>query len=175
MVGVQTPDAGGDMKKSVYDSDLDSAFEEAIFKLGLFPRVIPHKVRKVASDDLRHSIDANVANSAGTAWRKDKTLVFTNGIKGVLRVKFDMIGQPGSDCGKLTDKDGTLVGVAKDGTNCAAYQTHSQDITVDFPAGGELQLWTSDNGCNTGVENFRVYYVNDATATPDAVATTGGD
>lgn len=162
--------------KATYDSDLDGKFDEAIFKLGLFPRTLAHKVRKIASNDLRHSIDAIVTNSSGsTAWRKDKTLVFTNGIKGTLRIAFEMIGQSGSDCGKVTDKDGNLLGVAKDGTNCAVYQTHSQDVAVDFEAGGELQLHSSDNGCTTGLKNFRVYYINDATATPDAVAVTGAD
>ena len=164
-----------DMTKAVYDSDENGKIVESIFDYGVWPKTNGRVVRKVASNDLRHSIDAAIENSSGLTWRKDKTLVFTEGIKGVIRVKFDLKNQPGTGCGKLTDKDGTLLGAAQDAADCSTYQTKSQDITVDFAPDGELQLWSRDAGCSTWVQNMRVYYLNDSTSTPDIVAVTGAD
>jgi hypothetical protein len=45
---------------------------------------------KKASDNLRNSHDAEINDQTGASYVKQKTMTFTNGIKGTLRVKFDL-------------------------------------------------------------------------------------
>lgn len=171
----ETTDLTGYCDKATYDGDADGKFANSMQEIGFNPVIDAKLFSKKASEDLRHSIDAAIENSEGSAWRKEKTLVFTEGVKGIIRVKVDVKGNDAVDCVKLTDKDGTLLGVAQKPDGCAAYATKSQDITVDFVADDEIQVWSSDNGCNTFIENFRVYYANDDTAVGVAVAVTGAD
>lgn len=182
MVGV----TGTDMEKGVYDPNLDGVIalaqteadmKQSVYDIkGALGVAKNHLYEKIASDTLRHSIDATLQEN-GTTYVKKKTLTFTNGIKGTIRIKFDL--KDGSDVawGILTQNGATPggagdLGVAQDGTT-TSYVTQSQDIAVDIPAGETIDLWLKTAAGSAFTENLRFYY-NNATAVV-LVAATGGD
>ena len=166
----------GDMLKSTYDPNEDGKFAQETQEHGYNPATAAVLFKKIASDDLQHSIDAEIQNYSGSGeWRKDKTLVFDNGIKGVIRVKFETKGPVSGTTVKLTDKDGTLLGAEQVAGSCATYQPKSQDLTIDFSANAEISLWTRDTGCQIYIRYLRFYYANDTTSPIVPVAVTGAD
>lgn len=118
--------------------------------------VIPKEV----SDNLRNSHDAEVDTSTtGAAYAKIKTMTFTNGIKGNLRVKFDLKDNASYVGYGRVYKNGVALGAIKTGTD--NYVTESEDIDVGTIAAGEtLELWgkAEHASAHVFVKNFRCYY-----------------
>ena len=136
---------------------------------------IEDRVTKKASDVLRHSIDAE-SHTTSSTYQKVKTLTFTNGIKGVLRIKGDLKCSGYSVKTQLT-KDGATPGTGNDlgteqSSGSTSYATVSQDASVDIAAGETIDVWLKQSfgGYHAYLENWRFYYDNDA-----IIATTGGD
>lgn len=99
---------------------------------------------KVASDNNRHthSYDGNRAPDA-SAYVQVAGMVFTNGIKGTLRVETDISSTNNTAKCEIKYKvDGVGKGVFKQSNHIyGTYTTVTQDIVLDIPAGGELELW----------------------------------
>ena len=132
---------------------------------------------KVASENLRHSIDAaKTVTSATYVQVTDKTLTFTNGIKGVIRVKATI--DPALDKTgyyKLL-KNGIGDPLAAEQSVVTNPLTGSDDITVDWDPGTTLNLFAKQTpDGNLNVTNFRVYYDDGAEFSAIPVAVTGAD
>ena len=172
MVGVYAP--GGDMLKADYDADEDSKI--AIAQLKIIPGdIVAQMIPKVVSDNLRHS-DNTIGTVLGTTYTKRGTITFTNGIKGILRIKVDIYTSAAGGARAIMTQNGATpngsnIGVEQSEAE-TSYQTHSQDIAVDIPAGESIDLWTKNTvGTRiTYARNWRFYYDNKA-----AVAVTGAD
>ena len=130
-----------------------------------------------ATDNLRVSIDAEVYHSTAT-YTKKRTLTFTNGIKGVLRIKFERKGTLAETYYHILTQNGATPGT---GHNIGTEQTHegdnsyvghqsSQDVTVDIPAGETIDLWMKRTGASGSVyvKELRFYWLI-------SIITTGGD
>jgi hypothetical protein len=119
-------------------------------------------VTKKVSDVLKNSHDVEVDTaSTGVSYVKVKTMTFTYGIKGNLRVKFDWKSNNGSYTvyGRIY-KNGVALGTADGGVN-TTYQTFSEDIDVGTIAAGEtLELWGKAEHASAHVllQHFRCYY-----------------
>jgi hypothetical protein len=118
-------------------------------------------IPKEVSDNLRNSHDAEITDQTGATYVKQKTMTFTHGIKGNLRVKFDRKSNNASyHIYGAVYKNGALLGTP-DGGNDTAYQTISEDIDVGTIAAGEtLELWgKAEHASAVGYwQNFRCYY-----------------
>lgn len=176
MVGVSTPDAGGDMKREVYDSNLDNRFGSDVMGIAC---EIAKMYAKVASNNLRHAIDA-ASTTEEQAWTKENTMTFTNGIKGTLRFKFTINRNDAGDAYGIMTKDGATPGGAGDlGIEIhkinAGDAIHAQDLAVDFAPGATIDIWGKRGTGGTGIllSLWRVYYDN--ATIPVAVASTGDD
>jgi hypothetical protein len=136
---------------------------------------MPHLIDKQASDNLRHSHDA-VANNTSQTYAKMKTITFTNGVRGILRVKFDVkldAAETGVSYGKIY-KNGVAIGTEQ--TNGTTdYVTKSEDLTDTWLPGDTIELYgkTFTEGEHCYVKDFRLYYddnpviaVTAATGTP---------
>jgi len=124
---------------------------------------IPKKV----SDNLRNSHDAIVSDQTGATYVKQKTITFTYGIKGTLRVKFQRKCNNASYIvyGAVY-KNGVLIGTPCGGTQ-TTYQDCDEDIDVGTIAAGEtLELWGRAEHASALVylQNFRIYYDNEGSA-----------
>jgi len=112
----------------------------------------------IASDTLWHSHDAQ-GQAPYQSWTKIKTMTFTTGISGVLRVKFDLQsdGGLGNPHAKLY-KNGVAVGTDQSMSG-QGWVTKSEDLTITLADNDTLELWGYVNsGYNCLVQNFRVYY-----------------
>ena len=170
MVGITS--SGNWMTKEVYDNDANGLVNK--IDIG----VIDAEQRlKVASDDLRHSIDA-IDTVTVAVYEKQKTLTFTNGIKGVIRIKFNIYNPGGYWTHAFLTKNGVVPGGGSDlGSEQSTQHTtgavKSQDITVDLTAGETIDLWVHteyDPGEDGAVKELRFYYSEEIN-----VAVTGGD
>ena len=126
-------------------------------------------ITKVVSDNLRNSHDGEVVHDNIT-YAKKKTITYTNGIAGVLRVKFDMRGS-GNECRAFVRKNGVEIGAVQ-GTTSTTYVTKSQDIDFGkIKAGETIELWLSKYYSNlVYAENFRIYYDDEVLATAVAAS-----
>ena len=153
-----------DMKKSIYDSDEDNVIEGSNIDLtGKAGCLRAEHIPKKASNTLRHSHDSIEAYE-GFNWALIKKITFTYGIKGILRIKFDM---------KNWGIDGTLTyGRIYKNSNPIGneqivdenvYHTYSEDIDVGtIKPGGSIELWGKNaSGAKGSYKNFRIYYDND--------------
>lgn len=193
----------GDMSKIVYDPNLNGKIATAQIEvdsdlvMGAYDILLgvnqtvdtidingagsltTHAITKIVSDDLRHSIDAEAVGTTGqSTYELMKELTITNGIKGVLRVKYDMkknwvtyIGY-----GQIFVNN-VAVGSVKEitGGGSDAYVTQSEDIDFGLlTAGDKIQLKTkvSQESTICYVENLRFYYADNTLV---AVAVTGAD
>jgi hypothetical protein len=121
----------------------------------------PHWMHKVASNNLRHSHDSEIAHDV-TDYVQVKGITFPNGLKGVIRVKYDALTTDSETpyyCYAKLCIDGTILG-SEDTMVDEEYTTFTQDITQDFDSTNELQLWikSSKSGVYCYVRNLRVYY-----------------
>lgn len=129
-----------------------------------------HGMKKVVSDNLCNSHDAEITHSINDAsYHKLKTITLTNGLSvdtgKAIRVKFDVKSNNASYWvyGRVY-KNGAAVGSAQ-GTLSTTYVTKSEDIDIGEIAAGEtLELWgkAQASGATIYVENWRLYYSNDA-------------
>jgi len=161
----------GDMEKSVYDADDDGKFPNDLQEIGYNPVTSAILFTKKVSDVLRHSHDAEVVkNTDNTTYSIEKTITFTNGVKGVLRIKYDL-GRVacGTAYGRLY-KNGVAIGTEQ--SRAADYLTFSEDIDVGTIEIGEILELKLKNSldCDTKARNLRIYYDNDDTAASVAVA-----
>lgn len=119
---------------------------------------------KIVSDNLRNSHDAEVDTpSTGATYVKVKTMTFTYGVKGTLRIKYDLKDNVGYIGYGRVYKNGVALGAEKTGTD--NYVTESEDIAVGTIAAGEtLELWVKAEhaSCHTFIRNFRCYYDDDS-------------
>jgi hypothetical protein len=170
----------GDMKKSDYDSNLDGviaiAQTEANMKTSDYDPDTNNKIagaqleddlivngiaRKIISNNLRHSHDAEVTENSAGSWIKHKSFTFAQGLSGDIRVKVDVKGQSGLGVAKLLHNGITLLGSARQPNSCAVYLTTTEDLNnLNIEKGDTIELWLKDMGCNTYAENFRIYYDN---------------
>jgi len=113
---------------------------------------------KEPSDTLRYSDDAQVTSYAAT-YEKKKTITLDKGVKGRLRVKFDLrrFEAGGVPIGRVY-KNGVPMGAEQYGDG--AWATFVEDIDVGFMLPGEtLELWLKQGGgCDSTARNFRVHY-----------------
>jgi hypothetical protein len=120
---------------------------------------------KIVSDNLRNSHDAEVSGQTGAVYVKQKTMTFTNGVKGTLRIKFDRkVNNATYFIYGAVYKNGVLIGTP-DGGNDTAYTNFSEDIDVGTIAAGEtLELWLkAEHVSSIGyLQNFRCYYDDDS-------------
>ena len=136
----------------------------------------PEMFNKVVSENLRHSDDVGDTDTNDTYEIKE-TITFTYGIKGTLRIKFDLRRSTGVTAyGKIQANDIDVGAVQSEAG--AVLTTKSQDIAIDIAPGQTITLLTKcDGGTNAHQwEHFRIYYDNAATSTYNvAVAVTGAD
>ena len=164
------------MSKTVYDPDGDGKI--ALAELVLIGQIESHHRGKIVSNDLRHSIDAEV-NQLGQTYTKKKTLTFTNGYKGDMRVKFDIKSTSAANAAKgILTKNGATPTVDDIGAEQSqldtTYVTKSQDVAIDFVPGDTIDLWikTVHDSVTAYVINLRFYYTENAAI---IVTTSGGD
>lgn len=168
----------GDLNMGAYDIKSDSVKESTVgagvdidgvaFKDdkvrsidSLDGSVIPKKV----SDNLRNSHDAEITDQTGATYVKQKTITFTHGIKGTLRVKFGIKRAAGFTAYGKVYKNGVALGAEQTATD--AYVTKSEDIDVGSIAAGEtLELWGKAEHASGLVylKEFRCYYDNEGSA-----------
>jgi hypothetical protein len=120
-------------------------------------------VKKEASDNLRHSHDAESGTFSTGTYVKQKTMTFANGIQGTLRVKFALWSNSGiQEAFGAVYKNGALIGTPQHHSDSGTYNTYSEDIDVGVIAAGEtLELWGKVETANDGkVKEFRAYYNN---------------
>jgi hypothetical protein len=123
--------------------------------------VIPKKV----SDNLRNSHDAEITDQTGATYVKQKTITFTHGIKGTLRVKFSIKRAAGFTAYGKVYKNGVALGAEQTATD--DYATKNEDIDVGTIAAGEtLELWGKAEHASALVylKEFRCYYDNEGSA-----------
>lgn len=158
--------AGGDLSGLNVDADLDMAaynlktddIKESTSAAGvnvdgvdmkdseiLTPSVLNAVAfAKVASDNNRHahSYDGNRAPDA-SVYAKVAGMVFTNGIKGTLRVETDISSSNNTaKCEIKYMHNAVQKGIVKQSNHIhATYTTVTQDIALDIAAGEELELW----------------------------------
>ena len=112
-----------------------------------------------ASDTLRHSNDtARSTNS--TEFTKMKEIKVNKGIRGTIRVKFDLRSASSLDTAEARIyKNGSPVGTTRS-TNETAYQTYTEDLNLILDAGDKLQIYgrISSAAGHCYVRNFRLYY-----------------
>lgn len=105
---------------------------------------------KVVSDINRHahSYDSHRAHDCSVA-AKVAGMVFADGLKGTVRVELSISSSNGTAQGNARfEVDGVQKGITKDSNSNVHgnYEATTQDIALDIPAGGELELWTwNDN------------------------------
>jgi hypothetical protein len=126
--------------------------------------VVPKKV----SDNLRNSHDAEITDQTGATYAKQKTITFTHGVKGTLRIKYDIHTNNGSyTVYGAVYKNGVLLGTPSAAHTNTSYETESEDIDVGSIAAGEtLELWgKAEHASALGSwEHFRCYYDNEGSA-----------
>lgn len=123
---------------------------------------------KIASDDLRYSNDAEVSKllAISSAYTKYKRIIFTDGIKGNLRIKFDMSNSQASCArGKLYKNDAVIGAVQTGNATPDTYFTYSQDLDVGtMGATNYLDVYCSnvhtENTNTVKIRNFRVYHAD---------------
>jgi len=131
---------------------------------------------KVASDNLRHSIDEYVTkDSQDYVLIDNKELTFTNGIKGVIRVKCYHDAPSGQTVYSKLYKNGEDLGGVEHSIGSGSSETWSEDITVDFEAGDKLQVYGKTSSGTGAWHSFRVYYDDGTGFSAVAVAVTGAD
>ena len=118
---------------------------------------------KDPSDNLRNSHDAEAHHGINdTSYHLLKTMTFTYGIKGNLRIKFDRKANGAYAVYGRVYKNGVALGTADGGVD-QTYQNFSEDIDIGTIAPGEtLELWGKAEaaGAEIWVQNFRLYYDN---------------
>lgn len=161
----ETTDLSAYMAKATYDVDATGKADHIDGPGGLPAQCFD----KAVSDNLRHSHDAETTTTDHVAYVKVKTITFTRGIKGILRVKFHLGTNNASYLayGRIY-KNGVALGTAQ--STLTVYtpspELFSEDLDVGTIAVGEtLELWAkATDGYESRTSNFRVYYDNDAGA-----------
>jgi hypothetical protein len=173
VASISTIDVDGDLDMGAYDLKTDDIIESTSNhgvdvegvnmennKLTTVDAIGESVISKSVSDNLRNSHDAEVDTSTtGASYVKVKTMTFTDGIKGTLRVKFALKKAGGYTGYGRVYKNGVAIGAAKTGTD--AWETESEDIDVGTIAPGEtLELWGKAEHANAHVylKEFRTYY-----------------
>lgn len=150
---VDGKDVGGAMLAATFDPDSDDVIEGAQVAIN------PAHTKKLVSDNLRHSIDGEGIPNNHT-YALQETMTFTNGIKGTLRVKFDINNHTSNNVWGRIYKNGVALGAEQ--TTAGGYTTKSEDIDVGTLAPGDtLELWCRSDTDYYKYKNFRVYYDNE--------------
>lgn len=155
----------GGMQRSVYDSNYNGKVDSVDKAV-----ITPVNIEKQVSDNIRNSNDPEVYAESG-AWLLKKTFTLTEGIKGNIKIDFDMKGNStGRNTHCILTKNGNLpgtgydLGVQQDLAGIIAYETKTQDIEVDINEGGTIDLWgkygTGSGATRVYMRNFRLKYDN---------------
>jgi len=195
-INVTLRGGSGDMLKAVYDPNLDDVIAKAQLDTDLMDKatydtdsdnkvdaVSPGAIdslmhKKIASDDLRHAIAAPVTETSAS-YIKKKTLTFTVGFKGTMRIAWDtktsyyvspgavsILTQDGA-----TPDTGHNLGTVQYGAT-TSYVNKTQDIALDIPAGETIDLWMKIGASETAyVQNLEFHYAEEAIP----VTVTGAD
>ncbi|MDJ1422571.1 MAG: hypothetical protein M5U10_11730 [Candidatus Methanoperedens sp.] len=128
-------------------------------------RDIPHLRPKAASANLRHSHDSLSSAVSTSTYELLKTMTFTYGIRGTLRIAFRLVGSGGGTSYARVYKNGSPIGTVQT-QNGSTSSTKTEDINVgSLSSGGTLEVWGSSDefgGQTTAVQEFRIYYDNAA-------------
>ena len=133
--------------QTVDGKDVGSDFLEATDS-GL---LIPHLILKKASDTNRHS-HANPLSRDANTYGKMRTHTFTNGIKGTLRLQFDILRTATATSAQgIMTRNGATPGTGSDigveqTTTSTSFDTKTQDIAIDFVAGDTIDYWIKRTG-----------------------------
>ena len=138
--------------------------------------LMPQNKDKIASDNLRHSIDAQseFAQYEDYTQIPNKIFTFTHGIKGVIRVKGLHDAAIGGTVYTRLLKN-TAGGSLYDRNFGEAGETWSTDLTVDWGAGTTLNWFGKTSAHNCHWANFRIYYDDGTGFSAVPVAVTGAD
>jgi hypothetical protein len=133
----------------------------------------PHWMPKVASNNLRHSHDSEIAFDS-TDYVQVKGITFPNGLKGVIRVKFDALTTDSETpyyCYAKVCINGVQLGLENTIID-EEYSTFVHDIDQDWESTDELELWIKSSKADVYcyARNFRVYYDDGGTYDVIAVA-----
>lgn len=153
----------GIMAQHTYDDDEDGVIKSPEISLAdAVGEVGAPQILKIASDVLRHSYDAEQFNQVG-AYTERKRITFTNGIKGTLRIKFDIKSWAATSTtyAKIY-KNGVALGSEQTEAG-GAYATKTEDIDVGVLLPTEyltLHMYSADGVTGAYVTNLRIYYDN---------------
>ena len=128
-----------------------------------------YHIGKVVSDNNRHADNTEHAGTH-TTYAKQSTFTFTNGIKGTLRINFEMKMVAGTTSMQaFLTKNGVIPGGGSDlgveqSTSSTSYVNKTQDLAVDLAAGETIDLWSKQIGGSPGgnfVDTFHIDYDNE--------------
>lgn len=154
----ETTDLSAYLDKATYDADNDGMVDNldvGALRASNFPKVVSTTPRNGHTN----IVDIPVGD---TSWTKYKTITFTNGIKGVLRITFELDDDTCIDAYAEVRKNGVLIG-AEQSNNTSSYVLKSQDIDIGVVEAGEtIELWGKNDGNGTAhLKEFRILYDND--------------
>jgi hypothetical protein len=131
---------------------------------------------KIASDNNRHahSYDSLRTHDC-SAWAKVAGMVFAKGLKGTIRVEVSVSSTNPTARGNVKFMlSGVQQGNEEDsgGHEHPTYEANTQDIAVDIPAGGVLEMWSN---CDNTVHDvyaklWKIDYDNAAAGVAVAMA-----
>ena len=131
-------------------------------------QLIPHYFIKKASDTKRHG-HAGVLSHDTATYAKFRTHTFTNGIKGTLRLQFDILRTAAATSAQaIMTKNGATPGTGSDlgteqTTTLTSFQTKTQDVAVDLDAGATIDYWLKRTGAAglAQIQNCDIDYDDD--------------
>jgi len=164
---------GNSMATFIGASDLVSFASSIIFTTGALMHSggdsFSYMIEKQAAATLRHSHDAE-ANTTNSTWTLAKTITFNHGLKGEARFVFELkfvdnAGDGATAYGRIY-RNGVALGTEQSTTD-TVYASKSEDITYNWLADDECQLWIkTDDGTEfdaAWVQNFTIRYDNNQT------------
>jgi len=127
----------------------------------------PQIIVKKASDTNRHTF-ANPVSTDLNTYQKMRTHIFTNGIKGTLRLQFDILRNAAATSTQgIMTKNGATPGTGSDigveqTTTSTSFVTKTQDVAIDFVAGDTIDYWLKRTGAAglAQIQNCDVDYDN---------------
>lgn len=138
MVGITLP-RGGDMEKATYDTNVSNKVDD--IDMG---KITASKIEKIVSATVRHGVSDNsdeVQHQLNETLTTVKTFVFTDGLKGTVRLKMEL--KTDNISYKLRGRwyhEAVAIGTEQTGDDADVYDAKSEDIAVNIAAGESLYL-----------------------------------
>jgi hypothetical protein len=123
---------------------------------------MPHLVRKAASSNVRHTHDAE-ASTQSDGYVLLKTVTLTHGIRGTVRVTYDLKLTGATSAKAAIGFYGAPVVLIEDEVTVPNnWNGFSHDVSATFKGGDTIELWacTTDptESDTSAVKNFRISY-----------------